>query len=236
LYNESTLKKKVYQQFKVKEIMMTTNSIQKASRRSLGLTYKDGLFDILLGSFFVLLAVQVPLEQRGFQVWVSYLPALLTMGIGLPVYYWVKKKIVAPRIGIARISLRKNAPRRSIFLIALALQLITLVIFILTVNGWLGEVLTAKTGWVIDAFFAVAIFGVFAFIGYLVDAPRFYLYGLLLGMGPLLAILVDTDELVSHIPTLLTGVAMVIGGALALTRFLKEFPVVEAEVGNEQPR
>lgn len=215
---------------------MTTNSVQKASRRSLGLTYKDGLFDILLGSFFVLLAIQEPLEQKGLQVWVSYLPALLTMGIGLPVYYWIKKKVVAPRIGIARISLRKNAPRRTIFLLALALQLITLVIFILAVNGWLGEVLTAKTGWVIDAFFAAAIFGVFAFIGYIVEAPRFYLYGLLLGMGPLLAIVVDTDEVVSHIPTFLTGAAMVIAGALALNRFLRDYPVVEAEVGDEQSR
>lgn len=214
---------------------MTTNSVQKASRRSLGLTYKDGLFDILLGSFFVLLAIQEPLEQKGFQVWVSYLPAMLTMGIGLPVYYWLKKKVITPRIGIARISLRKNAPRRTIFLLALALQIITLVIFILASNGWLGEVLTAKTGWVIDAFFGIAIFGIFAFIGYIVEAPRFYLYGALLGMGPLLGLLLGTIEVVSHVPTFLAGVAMVIGGWLALRAFLREYPVVEAEVGDEQP-
>ena len=166
-------------------------------------------------------------------VWVSYLPALVAMGIGLIAYAVVKLKVTAPRIGLAKISLRRNPARRSIFLFTVALQLITLVIFIFAATGWLQELFPSGTGWLIDAFFAVAIFGFFAFLGFNADAPRFYLYGLLLGISTLLSVPLRGDSsLVAQLPFMISGLVMVAGGIWSLVSFLRHYPPVEMEAPN----
>ena len=129
-----------------------SNQINKASQKMYALTYKDGLVDLLIGSFFALLAFQEPLEQKGFAVWVGYLPAFVVMAVGLVVYAVVKRKVVMPRIGRAEISMRRNPARRNIFLYAVALQLVTLVIYILAATGKLGDVFPSRPGWLVDAF------------------------------------------------------------------------------------
>ncbi|HKJ25997.1 MAG TPA: hypothetical protein VJ965_00040 [Anaerolineales bacterium] len=211
---------------------MSTNQLTQASRRSLALTLKDGLWDILLGSFFVLLAIQEPLEKQGLKIWVSYLPAILTMGLGLPIYYMLKRKFVVPRMGLVKISLRKNKARRWLLGLAVALQIVTLIIFILAFRGTLGNFVSAGFSWTIDAFFSVAIFGFFAFMAYTMSTSRFYVYGILLGSSPLLGLLLNTDEVVSHIPTFVAGLAMVLLGIATFRAFMKNYPLAEQEEVN----
>lgn len=203
---------------------MSENQVSKAARRSNALSYQDGLVDLLIGVFFTLLALQEPLEQRGLAVWVSYLPSFIGMGAGLIAYAILKRKVIAPRIGLAKVSLRRNPARRSIFVFAVALQLVTLVVYIFAATGWLNELFPSGTGWLIDAFFAVAIFGFFAFLGYSIDAPRFYLYGLLLGGAVLANVPLRGDQrFVAQLPNLITGLVMVVGGAWVFARFLRQY-------------
>jgi hypothetical protein len=151
----------------------------------------------------------------------------------LVAYFILKRKVIAPRIGLAKISLRRNKARRSIFLFALGLQLVTLVIFILAATGILNDWFPSGTGWWIDAFFAVAIFGFFAYLANSADAPRFYIYGLLLGASPLFAVALRGDmRLVAQLPIMVPGLVMVIGGLFTLLSFLKEYPPVEMEMTN----
>ncbi len=210
-----------------------SNQINKASQKMYALTYKDGLVDLMIGSFFALLAFQEPLEQKGFAVWVSYLPAFAAMAVGLVVYAVVKRKVVMPRIGRAEISMRRNPARRNIFLYAVALQLVTLVIYILAATGKLGEVFPSRPGWLIDAFFAVATFGFFAFLGYTADAPRFYIYGLVLGATMMIQFSLRGDmRLVAQLPIMVAGLVMVAGGVITLISFLKQYPPVDLEAAN----
>ena len=126
---------------------MSDQKINQAARRTNALAYRDGLVDLLLGIFFTVLAFQEPLEQSGLALWVSYLPSIIVMAVGLVVYYFVKRKVIAPRIGIAKISLKHNSARRMVLLFAVALQLVTLLIYILAASGRLGEWFPAGTGW-----------------------------------------------------------------------------------------
>lgn len=212
---------------------MSDQKINQAARRTNALAYRDGLVDLLLGIFFTLLAFQEPLEQRGLALWVSYLPSFVAMAAGLVAYYFVKRKVIAPRIGLAKISIRRNSARRTILLFAMALQLITLVIYIFAASGQLGEWFPGGAGWVIDAFFAVAIFGFFAYLAHSADAARFYLYGLLLAASVLLAVPLRGDaRLVAQLPVMLTGLAMVAGGSITLLGFLRAYPPVDMEAAN----
>ena len=212
---------------------MSDQKINQAARRTNALAYRDGLVDLLLGIFFALLAFQEPLEQRGLAVWVSYLPSFVAMALGLVAYYFVKRKVIAPRIGVAKIGMRRNPVRRTIFLFAVGLQLVTLVIYILAATGTLGEWFPSGTGWVIDAFFAIGIFGFFAYLGYSADAPRFYLYGVLLGATMLLAVPLRGDSrLVAQLPIMIAGLVMAVGGGITLASFLRTYPPVEMEASN----
>ncbi|MBN2044669.1 MAG: hypothetical protein JW757_06600 [Anaerolineales bacterium] len=213
---------------------MSSNQVTNAARQINAMTYKDGLVDLLIGTFFTLLALQEPLEMQGWPIWLSYLPSLGAMAVGLVIYAVVKRKVVAPRIGLAKVSLKRNPARRNIFLFAVVLQLITLVIFILASTGWLSQNLPSRPGWLVDAFFAAATFGFFAFMGYTLDAPRFYIYGLVLAGTMMAQVALRGDSrLVAQLPIIFAGLVMVIGGVVALTRFLKDYPVVETEESDE---
>lgn len=210
-----------------------SNQINKASQQMYALSYKDGLVDLMIGTFFALLAFQEPLELQGYAVWVSYLPSFVAMGIGLVLYAVIKRKVVMPRIGRAEMSVRRNPARRNVLLFAVGLQLVILVIYILAATGKLGEVFPARPGWLIDAFFAVATFGFFAFLGYSADAPRFYLYGLVMGATMLIQFSLRGDmRLVAQMPILFAGLVMVAGGVFTLVSFLKQYPPVDLGASN----
>lgn len=210
-----------------------SNQINKASQQMYALSYKDGLVDLMIGTFFALLAFQEPLELQGYAVWVSYLPSFVAMGIGLVLYAVIKRKVVMPRIGRAEMSVRRNPARRNVLLFAVGLQLVILVIYILAATGRLGEVFPARPGWLIDAFFAVATFGFFAFLGYSADAPRFYLYGLVMGATMLIQFSLRGDmRLVAQMPILFAGLVMVAGGVFTLVSFLKQYPPVDLGASN----
>jgi hypothetical protein len=209
------------------------DQFQKAAKKVNALAYKDGLVDLLIGVFFTFLAFQEPLEMRGLPEWVTYLPSFLAMGLGLMGYAVAKRKLVMPRIGRAEVSIRRNPARRGVFLFALALQLVTLLIYILASTGKLGEWLPSQSSWVIDAFFALAIFGFFAYLGHNADAPRFFLYGLLLGVTVLAQAGLRGDmRLVAQLPILISGLVMVAGGVFTLTSFLRRYPPMDLEAGN----
>ena len=90
-----------------------------------------------------------------------------------------------------------------------------------------------RPGWLIDAFFAVATFGFFAFLGYSADAPRFYLYGLVMGATMLIQFSLRGDmRLVAQMPILFAGLVMVAGGVFTLVSFLKQYPPVDLGASN----
>ena len=211
---------------------MAANQVTSASRRSLALTFRDGLWDIVLGSFFVLLAIQQPLEDRGFEIWASYMPALVAMALGIPVYSWLKKKLVTPRIGLVKIGLRTNQTRRWMLGLVLVFQLITLGIFLLSFSGRLGDFISSDSIWVIDVFFSLTIFGFFAFLAFTMDTIRFYLYGFLLGLSPLMNVLFSTDKIISNIPTFAAGLTMIVIGVVTFVSFLKNYSPIEQEIAN----
>ncbi len=208
--------------------MSTNINLKSAERNSLALNFRDGLWDMLLGSFLVALAFQGPLEQNGTAVWLSYMPAAGIMLVGLAGYWLAKRKLVVPRIGIIKISLRHSKTRRWMLGLAIGLQLITLLIFVLGMSGWLGKNLGGQPHWLVDAFFGVLAFSFFAFLGYTMDTPRLYLYGLALGLSMPLGVLIRSEsQVVNTLPMLAAGGVMLVGGGIALALFLNRYPLYD---------
>lgn len=213
--------------------MNTNINVKQAERRAFSLRYKDGLLELNLGAFFALLALVDTFEAGGFSRLQSYLPAVIVFAGGLIAYYLMKPKVVDSRLGMIKISPRSNAPQRWLLILAIALQLVTLAIFIMASSGSLAGALQNAPSWIVDAFFGIAIFSFFTLWGYYVGAPRFYLYGLLLGAAKPIELVFWPDAQASFPgPTLLAGLVMVLVGGWVFARFLRAYPIVSGEVAN----
>lgn len=213
--------------------MNTEMNLKKAERRAFSMRYKDGLLEINLGLFLALIAMVDTFEAGGLSRFQSYLPAIVVFAAGLLTYYLVKPRVVDPRLGMIKVSPRNNAPQRWLLILAVALQLVTLAVFIMASSGSLSAAMQDAPDWIVDAAFGIAIFGFFALWGYYVEAPRFYLYGLLLGaaMPAQQAFWPDSQELFYNL-NLIAGVVMLAAGSVVFVRFLRRYPVVTGEAAN----
>lgn len=213
--------------------MKTEIDLKQAERRTFGMRYKDGMLEINLGAFLALIALSDTFEAAGLSPLQSYLPAFIVFAAGLLAYYLLKPRLVDARLGMLKVSPRTNAPQRWLIILAVALQLITLAIFIMASSGSLSSALKNAPDWIVDAFFGIAIFGFFVLWGYYVEAPRFYLYGLLVGsaMPAEQAFWPDSQDLLYNI-NFLAGLVMLLGGIIVFVRFLQRYPVVSEEAAN----
>jgi hypothetical protein len=210
-------------------------NVKKAERRAMSLQFKDGLLETNLGAFFTLLALIGPLEEAGISRYVGYLIAFTVFIAGMIIYTILKAKVVSPRLGKVKLSPRSNAPKRWLLIVAVVIQMITLLIFYLSSNGTLGEALKDAPSWIVDAGFGLAIFAFFALMGYYAEAPRFYLYGLLLGLAmPIQQAFWPGDPGFKPSPNMIAGVVMVAVGIWVFARFIRQYPIVVGEATDGQ--
>lgn len=208
--------------------MSIKQEIKQAERQSFALNFKDGLWDILFGLIFATMVFRSILVPLGYSVTVSYLPMVATMVLGIWLYSYLKRVVVAPRLGMVKAGPGRNSSHRNLLLVAVALQVITLIIFVL---GMQGKLQGAPTG-IVEAGFAVGIFGFFAFMGYLAQAPRLAFYGLTFASAILAQMYIGDDTWFDGLPNLVFGGVLVIVGAFVLRRFMQDYPVVQGEMEN----
>lgn len=208
--------------------MSIKQDIKQAERQSFALNFKDGLWDILFGLIFATMAFRSILVPLGYSVIVSYLPMVATMVLGIWLYSYLKRVVVAPRLGMVKAGPGRNSSHRNLVLVAVALQVITLIIFVL---GMRGKLQGAPTG-IIEMGFAVGIFTFFAFMGYLAQAPRLAFYGLVFASTILAQMYIGDDTWFDGLPNLVFGGVLVIVGAFVLRRFMQDYPVVQGEMEN----
>jgi hypothetical protein len=136
-------------------------------------------------------------------------------------------------LGNVKLSPRSNAPKRNLLVVAIVFVLITLVVYLMAAAGSLSDMLNGAPSWIVDAGFGLAVFAFFALIGYSAQAPRYYLYGLLLGAAmPIKQIFWPDDPSLVLNPNMIAGVVMAVGGLLVFARFIQKYPVVGEEAAD----
>ena len=209
---------------------MSSMNLKDAERKTLRLSNQDGLWDILLGLTFVSLALSAPLRDKVSHPLLSYIPMALFLLIGIPLYTYIKKRVVGPRTGLVKVSMRSNSQQRKMLVYIIGLQLVTLAVFLLAINGKIGDWMAGSPSWTVDAFFGFGVALMFALIAYGMDTFRFYIYGILLGMGMPLSVALSSDNIrYTHYPNLLVGGLMALVGVIVLILFIRRCPVVTQE-------
>ncbi len=215
--------------------MSDTPSLSEVQRRTVRLlSYEDGLWDLLLGTIFMLLAIYPITRERLGPAWNMVLfVGLLLLATGI--FSVLRRRISTPRLGYVRA--RYTPAHKLILTVTIALVALTagLVILTLVSPGWLGgpgpEVSLANVqSYLVEILVLLVLVGLFSAMGYLFGVPRLFLYGWLLGGANLVAVIMyrGTPEGLNLPLAVVAGVILLIGAYL-LVRMLRKHPVQGAE-------
>jgi len=199
-------------------------SLKSAERKAFSLTFEDGLWDIMLGLVVMIFAVAPLLAEPLGDFWSSM--------IFLPIWAaaaWIvkllKKKAVEPRVGRVNLGLPR---KKRLF----RLNIVFLVTLTLTfVSGFLAllEIGAAVQWWVVlNAAAALILFSVAA---YVLQQNRFYIYGGLVSLAPIVGEWLWSQYQVSHhgypVTFGLASAVIILTGIARFILFLRAYQIPE---------
>ena len=211
-------------------------SIKNAETRAFKLaTFEDGIWEIYLGTYFTLMSLySISRKLLG-----PVINAILVLGVILTlvgIAWLAKKRVTQPRVGFVKFSPGTKRVIRKANLITWGLVIFTFILMILGSNQLIkGSTWYNLPEWAadfgIDLVFALIILGIFSLIAYVIGAPRFYGYGLLLGGGNYTtAVLLVNHQASFQWPTALAGLIITASGIYILTKFIRSYPIARETI------
>jgi hypothetical protein len=153
--------------------MSAENSLKAADRKVFRLTLQHGLWDMLIGCYFLIFVIAPFLSPYLGDFWSSavFVPFL---GLAYAVIRVLKERIVVPRLGVVQFGASRKARLLRFNVISVLLLLAALICGFLCAQYF--KVLPGSA----PVFtFGIIVLTVFAVAGYYLELARFYLYGLL---------------------------------------------------------
>jgi hypothetical protein len=219
-------------------MMNQTLDIKNAEKQVLRLaTFEDGVWEIYLGVFFIVMSFySITRQLLGPLLNVIFVLGMLLLLVGLA---WIaKKRITQPRIGAVKLGTQSKKKIKTAHLITWALVLATFALVILSANAIIREPIWERlpqwfSDFDVDLIFALITIALFCLIGYYTGVARFYLYGVLLGVGNFATtVLLIYQDIQFGWPIALAGLTIALMGAVVLLKFLQTHPLPSQEVAN----
>ena len=203
--------------------MLQSIGLQEAERKVFRTTHIDGLWDILLGCFFLIFAIAPLLSSSLGDFWSSvvFLPF---WGVVFLAIRLIRKHVVTPRIGFVKFGHARKTKLAKFTLVMLVVNFIAFILGLVAAINF-GKV----SGQISSTIFGMILLIVFSLAAYFLDFNRLYIYGLLVGLSPLIGEWLWTQGLASHHGFPITfGVAssiMILIGLVVFVRLLRDNPV-----------
>lgn len=206
--------------------------LKALERQAFSKFYEDGLLDLLLGLMMVLIGSGALVQDRFDSELASSAVMVAAAVVLVGAFSVVRARVVRPRLGAFQPRPERRRRITATRLVLLGSALLGVVAF--AIAGVAGGAGAPPTGvevllpvvWFVNA---TVVLGLMA---YLLDVPRFYLYGVLFGLvGP---VLIWPDVLwdVRVPPSLAFGILaapILAAGAWKLVHFLRTYPRVAPE-------
>lgn len=183
-----------------------------------------GLWDILISSVVALFAVAPLLSSKLGDFWSSavFIPVWVVVYVGVR---FVKDRFVTPRIGEVRWGPARKSRLKKL---GVAMLVVNIVALGLGALAYLATEWGYSDLWVMPVPFGLVVLVLFSLLAYAVSIPRFFFYGLLLAVSPLIGELLFRQGLATHhgFPVVFGIVAVAIAflGLIRLGRILKMRP------------
>ena len=184
---------------------------------------QDGFIDIEIGVMFIGMGINAFFSDY-VSIFVNILGFVIVGIFAVSLVFLGKKYIVVPRIGVIKFGPKRKAQRKKIIIFSLINTLILIIVLILTINSVIQQIPLRGIALllVLGLLFATLPLSILA---YIMEFPRFFLYGLLIGFGLSLAEILEFSTAV-----FLIGVIIFIVGLTYLIKFLRKYPLQEGEV------
>lgn len=202
-------------------------SLKMVERQVFQATYSDGLHDIMIGCVLLMFAIAPLLSESLGDLWSSaiFLPfwGLIYLAIWL-----TRRYVVAPRIGTVTYSKQRQKRLRMFSILMVIANIILLMLGIAVLITGAGSGVT----WMVVLGLSLMIG--FSTAAYFLDYSRLYLYGLLIGVAPMVGEWLSVNYGAPHhgfplVFGIVSGLVITIG-MVTFVRFLKKNPVLEAPV------
>ena len=209
--------------------MQTPISLKSAERQAFRTTLADGLWDILIACFLLQFAIAPLLSEHLGDFWSSvvFLPL---WGLVYLATWLTRKYVVHPRIGQVTFGSVRKSKLRKFTLIMLVLNILVFILGIV-VALIVGFQDRAQFGWLISLVLGLFVLSGFSLAGYLLETPRFYLYGVMLLVAPTIGEwLYQQHGFTHHGYPVVFGISagvMILTGLAMFLRFLRNNPRIE---------
>ena len=194
------------------------------------MSFEDGLFDLLLGTIFILLAIYPITREILGPEWniVLFLGALGLLAVGQIVLRYF---ISLPRIGYVRP--RPSPKLRLLAIFTIIMVLLTFSLLLVTLLGPGSEAapsgtaeISTERSYTVELIVLLVLGGLFSAMGYIFGASRMYLYGWLIGLANLASVYMTHNAGWSfNIPLAVVAGLILIIGFVHLGRFLRKYPL-----------
>lgn len=215
--------------------MAPTSDLRQVRQRVIQLTvFRDGLWDILLGMIFLLVAVYPVSREVLGPTWniVLFLSLLAVLVAG---QLLIRRQVSVPRVGFAS---ARRTPLMKILLVVVFLMVLLTFGLVLATAGLLGDgpdqtvaaVPSPARGYLVELIVLLVMGALFSALAFSFGVRRLYVYGWMIGLANLASIYMEHNAgWTVQVP--LAGAAMVILiiGIVHLARFLRQYPVREGE-------
>ncbi|MCJ7569500.1 MAG: hypothetical protein MUO58_18485 [Anaerolineales bacterium] len=193
-------------------------------------TFEDGLWDLLLGSIFMVLAFYPITRDLLGPAWnlALFLSLLAAMVVGQLV---ARHLISGPRIGYVRT--RRTPKIRLLLVVTAGFVLLTLGLVLVTLlsPGWLpsgSEPITTSSArsYLVEVIMVFVMGGIFTAMGHFFGVARLYFYGWMLGLANLASVYMShTAGWTFLVPAAIAAGIILVIGVLQMLRFLRTYPV-----------
>ena len=198
-------------------------SLKEAEKKAFRIRHDDGLWDILLGCFFLVFAIAPFLSPSLGDFWSSavFVPF---WGMVFLLVRLIRKWVVVPRMGVVKLGRARKTKLLKLSIVMLVVNVVAFIVGIvaaMTVGSVPGQMPAIILGLTLLIGFSVA--------AYFLDFTRLYVYGLLVGLSPLIGEWLWTQGLASHHGFPITfgtaaGIMMLVG-LFVFFRLLRDNPV-----------
>jgi len=154
-------------------------SLREAERKAFRITYDDGLWDIFLGCYFLMFVIALYLSTSLGDFW--SLAVLLPFWALVYLAIWlIRRHVVTPRVGMVKFGQARKTKLARFTVVMLVINIVALVLGFAAALSF-GSV----PGQMIGVIFGMLLLMGFSIAAYFLDFGRLYVYGLLVGLSPM---------------------------------------------------
>lgn len=203
-------------------------SLKEAERKAFTSTFRDGVWDIVLGLWLLTMGVAPLLEEAmplsDWWIMILWVPVILVLWSG-------KKFITTPRMGLVKFGPKRKAKLSMMLTIVSVTVFLSLLLGVLFATNSIPSELASGISTPVIVWVVLFIVG-FSVAAYFLDLNRLYAYGVLYAVTlPVRIILKQNPDLrgISLSAYFVSAGIMVLIGVVLFLRFLRDYPIPAEE-------